>query len=113
MKLARVVRADPTLGQACYLKEGLRVIFKLSIDEFGEALDKRVGWARRCRIPAFVKLQRSIVNHRTATLAVIEHGLSNGRVESMKTKIRLITRIASDSLPPTPHRSRDVQPRGP
>ena len=29
-----------------------------------------------------------------AILAAIEHGLSNGRVESMNTKIRLITRIA-------------------
>ncbi|WP_146068095.1 transposase, partial [Cryobacterium sp. M96] len=27
-------------------------------------------------------------------LASIEHGLSNGRIESVNTKIRLITRIA-------------------
>ena len=53
-----------------------------------------MSWARRCRIPAFVKLQRSIVKHRTAILAAIEHGVSNGRVESMNTKIRLMTRIA-------------------
>ena len=44
--------------------------------------------------PAFVKLQKSIGKHRPAILASIEHGLSNGRVESMNTKIRLITRIA-------------------
>ena len=41
-----------------------------------------------------MKLQRSIVKHRAAILAAIEHGLSNGLVESMNTKIRLITRIA-------------------
>ena len=41
-----------------------------------------------------MKLQKSIVNHRAAILAAIEHGLSNGRVESMNTTIRLITRIA-------------------
>ena len=41
-----------------------------------------------------MKLQRSIVTHRPAILASIEHGLSNGRVESMNTKLRLITRIA-------------------
>ena len=70
------------------------MIFELPHDEAAEALDKWVGWARRCRIPAFVKLQRSIVKHRPAILASIEHGLSNGRVESMNTKIRLITRIA-------------------
>ena len=48
-----------------------------------------------CRIPAFVKLLLiSIVTHRAAILASIELGLSNGRVESMNTKIRLMTRIA-------------------
>jgi transposase len=41
-----------------------------------------------------VKLQKSIVKHRTVILASIEHGLSNGRVESLNTKIRLMTRIA-------------------
>ena len=94
VKLAWVVQTDPTLGRAYYLKEGLRVIFKLPRDEAGEALDKWVAWARRCRIPSFVKLQRSIVKHRAAILASIEHGLSNGRIESMNTKIRLITRVA-------------------
>lgn len=93
-KLAWIVQTDPRLARAYYLKEGLRVIFKLPLDEATEALDKWVGWARRCRIPSFVKLQKSIAKHRTAILASIEHGLSNGRVESMNTKIRLMTRIA-------------------
>ena len=70
------------------------MIFQLPYDQAVEALDRWVSWARRCRIPAFVKLQRSIVKHRASILAAIEHGLSNGRVESMNTKIRLITRIA-------------------
>ncbi len=63
-------------------------------EQAGQALDRWVGWARRCRIPAFVKLQKSIVVHRAAILAAIEHGLSNGRIESVNTRIRLITRIA-------------------
>jgi transposase len=41
-----------------------------------------------------VKLQKSIAAHRESILAAIEHGLSNGRIESVNTKIRLITRIA-------------------
>jgi hypothetical protein len=93
-KPAWIVQTDPQLARAYYLKEGLRVIVKLPLDETIKALDKWVGWARRCRIPSFVKLQKSIVKHRTAILASIEHGLSNGRVESMNTKIRLMTRIA-------------------
>ncbi len=35
-------------------------------------LSKWVGWARRCRIPAFVKLQKSIAKHRSAILASTE-----------------------------------------
>ena len=93
-KLAWIVQTDPRLGRAYYLKEGLRTVFKLPHGEAAEALDKWVAWARRCRIPAFVKLQKSIVRHRESILASIEHGLSNGRIESMNTKIRLITRIA-------------------
>ena len=93
-KLAWIVQTDPRLGRAYYLKEGLRMVFKLPFDEAAEALDRWVAWARRCRIPSFVKLQKSIVKHRASILAAIEHGLSNGRIESMNTKIRLITRIA-------------------
>lgn len=93
-KLAWIVQTDPKLGRAYYLKEGLRLVFKLPYEEAAEALDKWVAWARRCRIPSFVKLQKSIVKHHTSILASIEHGLSNGRIESMNTKIRLITRIA-------------------
>ena len=50
--------------------------------------------ALRCRVPAFVKLQRSIVKHQARILAAIKHNLSNGLIESTNTKIRLITRIA-------------------
>ncbi len=87
------MQTDPRLARDYYLKEGLRVIFKMPLAEAIEALDKWVGWTRRCRIPSFVKLQRSIV--KPAILASIEHGLSNGRVQiTMNTKIRLMTRIA-------------------
>ncbi len=93
-KLAWIASTDPKLHRAYQLKEGLRVVFQLPYDEAGEALDRWVGWARRCRVPAFVKLQKSIVAHRSSILAAIEHGLSNGRIESVNHKIRLITRIA-------------------
>jgi transposase len=93
-KLAWVAKTDPRLYRAYLLKEGLRLVFRLSYQEAVEALERWIGWARRCRIPAFVKLQKSIVKHRDAILAAIEHGLSNGRIESVNTKVRLITRIA-------------------
>ena len=76
-KLAWVAKTDPMLHRAYLLKEGLRLVFQLPAQDAEEALDVWVGWARRCRIPAFVDLQRRIVKHKASILAAIEHGLSN------------------------------------
>ncbi|NEN80699.1 ISL3 family transposase [Nocardioides zeae] len=94
VKLAWIAKTEPRLHRAYLLKEGLRLVFQLPLDEAAEALDRWIGWARRCRIERFVKLQRTVVEHRTAILAAIEHNLSNGLIESVNTKIRLITRTA-------------------
>ena len=94
VKLAWIAATDPTLYRAYLLKEGLRVVFQLPHEAAAEALDRWISWARRCRIPAFVKLQKSIVKHRSRILAAIEHNLSNGLIESTNTKIRLLTRMA-------------------
>ena len=48
----------------------------------------------RCRIPVFVELARRIVNHRDTIDAALDHGLSQGLIESTDAKIRLLTRIA-------------------
>ena len=93
-KLAWIAKTDPTLYRAYLLKEGLRLIFQLDYDEAVEALEAWIAWARRSRIPTFIDLQRRIVKHQASILAAIEHGLSNGLIESVNTKIRLITRIA-------------------
>ena len=47
-------------------------------------------------------LTTRIVKHKDSILAEIEHGLSNGRIESVNTKIRLITRIAFGFATPEP-----------
>ena len=93
-KLKWIALTDKRLYRAYLLKEGLRVVFQLPLDGATEALDKWISWARRCRIPAFVKLQKSIQKHRLRILAAIEHGLSNALIESTNTKIRLLTRKA-------------------
>jgi transposase len=93
-KLAWIAKTDPRLHRAYLLKEGLRLVFQLPYEQAVEALDRWTSWARRCRIPAFVDLQRKVTRHRESILAAIQHGLSNGRIESVNTKIRLITRIA-------------------
>lgn len=93
-QLEWIVKTNPRLYRAYLLKEGLRTVFKLPLEEASVALEKWLSWARRCRIPSFVKLAATITKHRPSILASIEHGLSNGRIESVNTKIRLITRVA-------------------
>jgi len=93
-KLDWIAKNDPRLHRAYLLKEGLRLVFQLPAEEAPAALQTWIGWARRSRIPPFVELQRRIVRHMASILAAIEHGLSNGRIESVNTKIRLLTRIA-------------------
>jgi transposase len=96
-QLAWIAKTNPALHRAWALKEGLRTVFAIarrSPTEAVEALDRWISWARRCRLPAFVKLAQRIVRHRDAIVAAIEHRLSNALVESMNTKIRLIVRVA-------------------
>ena len=94
IKLTWIAATDPRLYRAYLLKEGLRLIFAMPYPAAVEALQRWISWARRCRIPAFVKLSKSIVKHQARILAAIEHNLSNGLIESTNTKIRLITRMA-------------------
>ena len=77
-------------------------MFVFKGDAGKEALDRWIFWARRCRIPAFVELQRRIVKHRAAIDAALDHGLSNALIESTNTKIRLLTRIAFGFHGPEP-----------
>jgi transposase len=93
-KLAWIAKTDPRLHRAYLLKEGLRTVFALKGQAGKDALDRWTSWARRCRIPAFIALQKRIVKHRAEIDASLDHGLSNALIESTNTKIRLLTRIA-------------------
>jgi len=93
-QLAWVAKTDPRLYRAYLLKEGLRYVFTVKGQPGKDALDRWITWARRSRIPAFVELQRRIIRHRKAINAALDHGLSQGLIESSNTKIRLLTRLA-------------------
>ena len=93
-KLAWIAKTDTRLYRAYLLKEVLRHVFSVKGEEGKQALDRWISWARRCRIPVFVELAGRIVRHRQAIDAALDHGLSQGLIESTNTKIRLLTRIA-------------------
>ena len=93
-KLSWVQKTNGRLYRAYLLKEQLRQVFKLRGDAGIALLKAWLAWASRSKIPAFVELARSIRNHRAAIEAALTHGLSNARVESVNTKIRLLQRVA-------------------
>jgi transposase len=93
-KLSWVQATNKQLYRAYLLKEQLRQVFKLR-GEAGTALLKAwLAWASRSKLEPFVELARSIRNHRAAIEAALTYGLTNARVESVNTKIRLLQRVA-------------------
>lgn len=93
-KLAGIQDTNKRLYRAYLLKEQLRQIYQLPARQATALLDAWLAWAARSRLPAFVKLARTLKAQRVGILSAIEHGLSNARVEQINTQIRLITRRA-------------------
>jgi transposase len=92
--IAWIATTDPRLHQAYLLKEGLRYVFKLTGRPAIDALDAWLEWATDTAIPAFSDVAHRIRRNRPGIDAALTHRLTNARIESMNTKIRLITRIA-------------------
>ena len=97
-----IAKADPKLWRAYLLKEGLRYVFATKGDEGKDALDRWLSWARRSQLESFIHLAKRITKHRQAIDANLEHGLSQGLIESTNTQIRLLTRIAFGFHGPQP-----------
>jgi transposase len=72
------------------LKEGLRDLYRVRPAEAPEHLAWWLAWASRCRIPAFVKLAKTVRANRQRILAAVELNLSNSKLEGLNSKIRLI-----------------------
>jgi transposase len=97
-----IAKTDPKLWRAYLLKEGLRYVFAVKGREGKTALDQWLTWARRSQLESFIHLAKRITKHREAIEANLEHGLSQGLIESTNTKIRLLTRIACGVHGPDP-----------
>ena len=89
--LHQLRRTIPVLYRSWQLKEGLRDLYRLTDPVDAEAhLDWWLAWACRSRIPAFVKLSKTVRANRDRILAAVELGLSNSKLEGLNSKIRLI-----------------------
>jgi transposase len=94
-KLADIARTNQPLYRAYLLKEQFRQIFAAGGEERVELLDEWLAWASRSRLAPFVDLARRIRLHfRPDIIHTLIYRLSNGRIESVNTRIRLLTRIA-------------------
>lgn len=90
-QIAALRRARHVLFRAWALKEELRDLYRLPAGKRPDAhLDRWLGWAARCRIPAMIELARTIRAHRNTILAAVELGLSNSKLEGLNSKTRLI-----------------------
>jgi transposase len=91
-KLGEVQQANTPHYRAFLLKDELRLIYQLEDPSVApKHLDARLTWASRSRLEPFVKLARTIRRHREGILAAIRLGLNNGRLESLNSRIRLIS----------------------
>lgn len=96
VKLAKLKRTRGGIWRAYEMKEQFRAIFAgdLTRDQAAVRLDAWCARAQRSRLAPFIKAAKTMRHRRDLILNAIEHGLSNGRVEGMNTKVRLIIRRA-------------------
>ena len=93
--LAEVQNENRRLYRAFLLREELRLLYHLPDPALAPAhLDAWLAWSSRSRLRPFVRLARTLRAHRDGILAAIRLGLSNGRLEGLNSKIRLISHRA-------------------
>jgi transposase len=101
--LWEVQQANRRLYRAFLLREELRLLYQLDDPALAPAhLDAWLAWASRSRLRPFIRLARTLREHRDGILAAIRLGLSNGRLEGLNSKIRLISHRAFGFHSPDP-----------
>jgi transposase len=91
-RLGEVQQANRALYRAFLLREELRLLYHLPDRTLAPAhLDAWLAWASRSRLTPFIRLARTIRRHREGILTAIRLELSNGRLEGLNSRIRLIS----------------------
>jgi transposase len=92
--LADIEQTNQPIYRAYLLKEQLRAVFADGGAERCQRLDRWLEWAATSELPAFVDLTRRMEPYIDEIKNALIYRLSNARVESINTRIRLLTRIA-------------------
>ena len=94
-KLKDLQRTNARIYRAYLLKESLaKALDYLQPWRAERALRKWLAWASRSRLKPFVKVARTIRKHLDGILAYFQARLTNGRVEGINNRLRMIARRA-------------------
>jgi len=94
-RLRTVAKKNKRLYRAYLLKETLADALDYKQPKrAADALDAWLSWACRSKLTAFVRVARTIRKHRDGVLAYIRERLTNGLVEGINNKVRVIARRA-------------------
>jgi transposase len=94
-KLADVQRSNRPLYRAYLLKESLaEILGRRQVHVVRDKLRDWISWAARSRLPPFKKLAGTLRSHFEGILAFVATGLTNGPIEGLNGKIRVLTRRA-------------------
>jgi transposase len=90
--LAELEAANHDLYRAYLLKEQLRALYQLpQPSRAAELFDAWLEAAGSCGLSHFERLAATLARFRAGILAAIELGLSNGRLEGLNSKVRLLS----------------------
>ena len=94
-RLAELQRENKRLYRAYLLKESLaNILDRRQPNVVAELLTKWCNWASRSRLPAFVRTGKTVRDHLEGIVAYVRYQISNGLVEGLNNKARLLTRRA-------------------
>jgi transposase len=95
-QLATIRRRRGAIWRAYEMKEQFRAIFDGDLEAADAIvlLDRWCARAQHSRLAPFVKVARTMRERRPLIVNALEHDISNGRVEGLNTKVRLIVRRA-------------------
>lgn len=94
-RLSTLQKDNTRLYRAYLLKESFAdILDRRQPNVVSSKLEDWIGWARRSRLPGFVRVARTIRKHLDDIVAYIRWGMTNGIVEGLNNKARVIERRA-------------------
>jgi transposase len=94
-RLSTLAADNQRLYRAYLLKESFAdILDRRQPNVAREKLQEWLAWASRSRLPAFIKVAKTIRLHLDDIVAYIRHRLTNGLGEGLNNKARLLTRRA-------------------